>query len=64
MNRKCGFKAEFTRENKVNSKLSTTFFVKFFEEEKQNQDLNDVIRGICYDEVRDGNLSREEEWIN
>ena len=37
--KKCGFKAEFTRENKINSKLSKTFFVKFFEEEKQNQGL-------------------------
>lgn len=37
--RKCGFKTEFTRENKINSKLSKTFFVKFFEEKKQNQGL-------------------------
>lgn len=37
--KKCGFKAEFTRENKTNPKLSKTFFVKFFEEEKQTQGL-------------------------
>lgn len=37
--KKCGFKAEFTRENKINPQLSKTFFVKFFEEKKQNQGL-------------------------
>jgi hypothetical protein len=37
--KKCGFNPEFTRENKINPKLSKTFFVKFFEEEKQNQGL-------------------------
>ncbi|WP_133137159.1 GNAT family N-acetyltransferase [Legionella rowbothamii] len=37
--KKCGFYPEFTRENKINSKLSKTFFVKFFEEENQNQGL-------------------------
>ncbi len=37
--KKCGFKAEFTRVNKVNPKLSKTFFVKFFENTKQTQGL-------------------------
>jgi predicted acetyltransferase len=37
--KKCGFIAEFTRINKVNHQLSKTFFVKFFEEEKQTQGL-------------------------
>ena len=37
--KKCGFTAEFTRENKINPKLSKTFFVKFFEDEKQTQGL-------------------------
>ena len=35
--RKCGFIAEFTRENVHNPKLSKTFFVKFFEDEIQTQ---------------------------
>ena len=35
--KKCGFTKEFTRINKVNPKLSKTFFVKFFENEKQTQ---------------------------
>ncbi len=37
--KKCGFIAEFTRENKKNPKLSKTFFVKFFEDEVQNQGI-------------------------
>ena len=37
--KKCGFTAEFTRINKINPQLSKTFFVKFFEEEKQTQGL-------------------------
>lgn len=37
--KKCGFTAEFTRENKINPQLSKTFFVKFFEEKKQTQGL-------------------------
>lgn len=37
--KKCGFIAEFTRINKINPQLSKTFFVKFFEEEKQTQGL-------------------------
>lgn len=36
---KCGFTAEFTRENKHNPKLSKTFFVKFFKNENQYQGL-------------------------
>lgn len=31
--KKCGFKAEFVRENIQNPKLSLTFFVKFFKDE-------------------------------
>ena len=30
--KKCGFTAEFTRENRKNPQLSMTFFVKFFED--------------------------------
>ena len=30
--KKCGFTAEFVRENRKNPKLTMTFFVKFFEE--------------------------------
>ena len=37
--KKCGFIVEFTRVNKINPQLSKTFFVKFFEEEKQTQGL-------------------------
>ncbi len=37
--KKCGFTAEFTRENKKNPKLSKTFFVKFFEEDIQTQGI-------------------------
>lgn len=36
---KCGFTAEFTRINKINPKLSKTFFVKFFDDAKQWQGL-------------------------
>ena len=35
--KKCGFTKEFTRANKKNPKLSKTFFVKYFDEEKQFQ---------------------------
>lgn len=35
--KKCGFTAEFTRINRHNPKLSKTFFVKFFDDEIQNQ---------------------------
>lgn len=37
--KKCGFMEEFFRVNKINPKLSKTFFVKFFEEECQTQGL-------------------------
>lgn len=37
--KKCGFIAEFTRENKKHPKLSKTFFVKFFEDEIQKQGI-------------------------
>lgn len=36
---KCGFTAEFTRENQHNLKLSKTFFVKFFKNSDQSQGL-------------------------
>lgn len=40
--KKCGFIAEFTRENKHNPKLSKTFFVKFFDNKEQHKGiLND-----------------------
>lgn len=35
--RKCGFIAEFMRENKINPKLTKTFFVKYFKNELQTQ---------------------------
>jgi uridine kinase len=34
---KCGFQAEFVRENKKNPKLTKTFFVKFFNDDIQTQ---------------------------
>ena len=34
---KCGFTAEFVRENKVNPKLTKTFFVKYFKNTIQTQ---------------------------
>ena len=37
--KKCGFIAEFTRINKINPKLSKTFFVKFFEDDIQTQGI-------------------------
>lgn len=36
---KCGFTAEFVRENKKNPKLTKTFFVKYFDDEIQTQGL-------------------------
>lgn len=36
---KCGFQAEFVRENKKNPKLTKTFFVKFFNDEVQTQGI-------------------------
>jgi ribosomal protein S18 acetylase RimI-like enzyme len=41
---KCGFVAEFTRENTHNPKLSKTFFVKYFENSNQTQGT--VKRGV------------------
>lgn len=35
--KKCGFTAEFIRKNTKNPKLNKTFFVKFFDDELQNQ---------------------------
>lgn len=37
--KKCGFTAEFVRENTKNPKLTKTFFVKFFKDEVQTQGL-------------------------
>lgn len=37
--KKCGFEVEFIRENKINPKLSKTFFIKFFDEANQHQGL-------------------------
>ena len=37
--KKCGFTAEFVRENKVNPKFTKTFFVKYFDDEIQTQGL-------------------------
>ncbi len=37
--KKCGFTVEFIRENHKNPKLSKFFFIKYFEEEVQNQGL-------------------------
>ena len=36
---KCGFQAQFVRENKKNPKLTKTFFVKFFDDETQTQGI-------------------------
>jgi ribosomal protein S18 acetylase RimI-like enzyme len=36
---KCGFTAEFVRENKVNPKLTKTFFIKYFKNEHQTQGI-------------------------
>ncbi len=37
--KKCGFTAEFVRENKVNPKLTKTFFIKYFKNELQTQGI-------------------------
>ena len=37
--KKCGFELEFTRVNKKNPKLTKYFFVKYFNEEIENQGL-------------------------
>lgn len=37
--KKCGFTAEFVRENKVNPKLTKTFFIKFFKNTNQTQGI-------------------------
>lgn len=37
--KKCGFSVEFVRKNKVNPKLTKTFFVKFFENDIQKQGI-------------------------
>jgi GNAT superfamily N-acetyltransferase len=40
--RKCGFIAEFVRENKVNSKFTKTFFIKYFKNQIQTQGIKKV----------------------
>lgn len=37
--KKCGFTMEFVRENKVNPKLTKTFFIKYFKNENQTQGI-------------------------
>lgn len=37
--KKCGFTVEFVRENKINPKLTKTFFIKYFKNEHQTQGL-------------------------
>lgn len=37
--RKCGFTAEFVRKNVKNPKLTKTFFIKYFDDEEQNQGI-------------------------
>jgi ribosomal protein S18 acetylase RimI-like enzyme len=37
--KKCGFQAEFIRQNLKNPQLTKTFFIKFFEDEVQHQGL-------------------------
>lgn len=37
--KKCGFQAEFTRQNLKNPQLTKTFFIKFFEDEVQHQGI-------------------------
>jgi ribosomal protein S18 acetylase RimI-like enzyme len=37
--RKCGFTAEFIRENRANPKLTKTFFVKYFKNKIQTQGI-------------------------
>ena len=37
--KKCGFKTEFVRENLKNPKLTKTFFIKYFDDEKQTQGI-------------------------
>lgn len=37
--KKCGFSVEFVRENKINPKLTKTFFIKYFKNEHQQQGI-------------------------
>lgn len=37
--RKCGFTAEYVRNNVKNPKLTKTFFIKYFDDEEQNQGI-------------------------
>lgn len=37
--KKCGFTVEFIRENKVNPKLTKTFFIKYFKNRSQTQGI-------------------------
>lgn len=37
--KKCGFTVEFVRENKINQKLTKTFFIKYFKNKSQTQGI-------------------------
>lgn len=37
--KKCGFTVEFVRENKINPKLTKTFFIKYFKNKHQTQGI-------------------------
>lgn len=37
--KKCGFQIEFIRKNKVNPKLTKTFFIKYFDNQMQTQGM-------------------------
>lgn len=37
--KKCGFTVEFVRENKINPKLTKTFFIKYFKNTNQKQGI-------------------------
>lgn len=39
---KCGFTAEFVRENKIHPKLTKTFFIKYFNNQNQTQGILQV----------------------
>lgn len=37
--KKCGFNVEFVRDNKINPKLTKTFLIKYFKNERQTQGI-------------------------
>ena len=45
--KKCGFKAEFIRQNLKNPKLTKTFFIKYFDDEIQNQGIITKDHVVC-----------------